>query len=492
MNPTRPGHRRTRSLDLTDSLERLEAQHQQRQQFIKARAKFIRTQAPQTVKALLSVSDNGKNDADNVLISTEKLLFVPQTDEVDAANTLSSTTKMSLSVSSYDANTLPLTHQRPRSITPISELIQRFTSEMLNSETSSPQPQSQTSMKKSLEFKTNDDTQYSWKSTAGSPPQPPTVLSSAFQADMSRDDTVKQTTLSAPLKPLNLVKPAETSVHHGVILRRPSDFFKLENQEINSGGPLLQQSLMTDTVASNRATSLHMPPSSNVDSGVLVTIKRTSQAVTKAIPFRPPNWVKLPDTSTDQTDSAPSWAPLSRSSVTVTESSTQSTVAQPHMTRASSFQSNVAPPVLTRASFQSNVARPVLTRASSLQSYPVTEGSTSSEAPASSLLFSGSRDQRTSNLTREQNSSEIIARQSIQYNRAPDITLSSCKPSTSSENFIPNRESPNNREFNTSRLHSNVKFPSRSSTSSLVSLPRRSQMPSISVKSLIKKFSANN
>jgi hypothetical protein len=122
----------------------------------------------------------------------------------------------------------------------------------------------------------------------------------------------------------------------------------------------------------------------------------------------------------------------------------------------------------------------------------VTEGSTSSEAPASSLLFSGSRDQRTSNLTREQNSSEIIARQSIQYNRAPDITLSSCKPSTSSENFIHNRESPNNCEFNTSHLHSNVKFPSRSSTSSLVSFPRRSQMPSVPVKSLIKKFSANN
>jgi hypothetical protein len=491
-----------------------EAHHQYRLQFLENRAKFNHTQAlpptPKagTVKSLFSAYYNGKNDADSILNSTEKL-FVPNTDEIDAANTFPSTTKMSSFVLSDDANALPLTHEKSRSITPISELIQRFTSEMLNSEISSLEPQSQSSVKESLEFKPNDNTQTSWMLTVGSLPQSPTI-SSAFEAKE---------------------EPIETSVLHFVTLRRPSDFYKQKSRDIKSTEPSLQQSLVTDkdTVASKRAASLQMPPSSNVDSGVLVTVKHTPQVarkahITTAIPFRPPYWVKLPETSTDETDATTSWIPLSSSSVEATGSPTESSVVQPHPPRASSFQSSVVQPHPTRASsfqssvvqphptrassfqsygvqhpsrassFQSYVARPILTRAASLQSYPMTEGSTSSEAPASSLLLLRSQEQRMHDLRKEQNSSsERIIRQSIQPNKAPNIKLSSSyKPSTNSVNLISNRESPNNHELNNSHFVSSVKLVRHSSTGTLMSFPRRSQTPTVPVKLLVKKFSANN
>jgi hypothetical protein len=446
--------------------------HQYTQQFIENRAKFNHTQAlpptprAPTTEALSSACHNGK---------------------IDAANTLSSTTKMSSSVLTDDASALPLTHGKSRSITQISELIQRFTSEMLNSEIPSLEPQSQSSMEEPLEFKPNDGiAQTSWRSTMGSLPQSPTISSSAFKANTTRHDHVKWTTLSLPPKSLNLMKPTETSVQHGVTLRHPSDFCRLENHDIKSTEPLLEQSVMTDTdtVASKRAASLQMPPSSNVDSGVFGTIKRTPQVARKAhtttaLPFRPPNWVKLPKTSTDETDATPTWIPLSSSSAEVTGSSTEASVGQPHLSRTSSFQSYVA--------------QPILTRTYSLQSYPATEGSTSSEACASSQMILRSQERRVSDLRKEQNSSSArIIRKSIEPNKAPNATLSSYTPSIKSENLISKWESSNNNELSNSHLQSNVKFIRRSSSSSLLSFPRRSQMPTIPVKLLVKKFSEKN
>ncbi|KDR06595.1 hypothetical protein L798_03569 [Zootermopsis nevadensis] len=559
LNPARLEHHHTHSLDLTESLERTDVHRQYRQQFLEKRAKFNHTQAlPPTPKAV-------------------KDLFS------DDATTLCSTTSTS-STSLDDENALPHKHEKSRSGTPISELIQRFTSELLNHEISSLEPQSQSSVKQSLEFKSNDNTQVSCKLTACSHSQSPTISSSAFKENTTRCDTVKQTGLSVPLKSVNLVKLTDTSFQHGVALRRPSDFYRLESHDIKSTEPLSEQSLMKDT---DTAASFQMLPSLNIDSVVLGTIEHTPEVartthVTTAIPFRPPNWVKFPKTSTDETDATPS-----SSSVNVTESSTESSVVQPHLIRPPSLQSYVARPNLTRASsiqsnlmtegstsseaptsslllsknlgtiehtpevartahvttaipfrppnwvkfpktstdetdatpssssvnvtesstessvvqphlirppsFQFYVAQPNLTRASSFQSYLMTEGSTSSEAPASSLLLLNNQELSMSDMKKEQNSSsERIMKQSIPPNKALNIILSSCKPSTSSVNLISNRKSPNADELSNSHFRSSVKFVRRSSTSALSSFPRRSQMPTIPVKLLVRKFSENN
>jgi hypothetical protein len=421
----------------------MEARQQSRQQFFKNTAKFNHTQPlpflqkPQRVKSL-SVSHNGKNDAAK---------YIPPADEVDA-DTLSPTTKISSSVLTGDksdvANESPLTYQKSRPTTPISKLIQRFTSEMLNFEISSPKPQSQSSLKESLEFKPIDNTHTSRRSTADSSTQSSTVFPSLFQSDTIMQDIVKATATAVPFKPPNLVKPTKTSVQqsntemNGVALRRPSYFWG----RTNSAEPILQWSLSTDIgrVTSNRTVSLMTPQTYITDSVVLGTTEHTPEVarkaqITEAVPFRPPEWVKLPVTDFDQTDVAPSQIQvLPSSSFKMAGCSSQpSFVAQPHLTRGSSFHS-----------------------------YPVTERSTSYDSPTSS---------------------ERITGQSIQLNKVPDIT--SPYMTTNSRIFVSKWESPNKPE------HSCGQVIRCSSTSSLTSF-RRSKMPSIPVKSLVKKFSTNN
>lgn len=466
---------------MKDSLEGLEAHRQYRQQFLENRSKCNHIQAlpstpkSQTVKHLSSVSQNYNTDADRISFCSEKLLFVPPTDEIDAADTLFSS--VSSGDKSYVANSLPLPHQKSRSVTPISELIQRFTSEILKSEISSLKHQTQSSVEGSLEFKPNNDTHTSQKLTEDPLPHAPVTFSSALQTNTTVHDIVRPVVLAVPLRPSNVMIAPESSFQHsytendGATLRRPSFFQRREGHDTNSARSSLQQSLMTDTgmIVPNGTASLHMPPTSIAGSGVLETIEhspqvaRRVQIATAAIPFKPPNWVKFPETSVSQTDAAPPQNLLPYSGIRMAGSSTQ-------------------PSFVTRTS---------LTRASSFNSYPVTEGSTSSEAFTSSLPYLNGQKQRRSDFSIDQNSYERITRQSIQANKAPNITLSSYKPSTYSGN-ISERKSPNHHEHNSLPLHSSTRFVRRSSTSSLISSPRRSQTPSIPVKTLVKKFSANN
>lgn len=453
LNMSRPEHRRSRSLDLGDSMGWMEAPQQSRRRLFENTAKFNRTQPlpplqkPQRVQSL-SVSHNGKHDAGSILFSAAK--FIPPADEIDAADTSSSTTKRSSAFATdkfHVANTSSLAHQKSRPTTPISKLIQQFTSEMLNSEIPSPKPQSQSSVKESLKFKPTDDTHTSWRSTAASS----TVFPSMFQSNTVVHDTMKLAATAVPFKPLNMGKSTKTSVQqpntesNGVTLRRPSYFWRRSN----SAEPILQRSLIaeTGTVTSNSAVLVQLPQTFIADPVVLGAINHipevaTKVQITEAVPFRPPKWVKLPTTSVDQTDAGPSWSQVSSSSnVKMAGCSMQpSSVAQQHLTRASSFHS-----------------------------YPVTEGSTSCVSPTSS---------------------ERITGQSIQPNKAPDIT--SPYKTTNSRIFVSKWESPNKPEHSNSNFHSRGEVVRRSSTSSLTSFSRRSKMPSIPVKSLVEKFSTIN
>ena len=370
---TRPRHRRTRSLDSTDSLERLEARQQYRQQFLAIRAKFNNDQAlpsthkPRAVRSLPPACQNHEDNAGSLEISNAKLLLVPPTDETDAWGTLSYTSETSSvpSGEKFDAKTIPVTDEKSRSITPISGIIQRFTSEIMNSEISSPKLQTQSSVKELLDSESSDVTQFSWESTAGSFSQSP-MISSTFQGNATNHDTVTPAVLASPLQTPNLLKPTEAVAQHSdiesdVTLRCPSDFWR----HPNSAEPLLQESLVTNTgtVVSKRAVSLQMPPSYITEPEALETdrdspVAKQCNLTLTAIPFRPPEWVKVPVTNGDQTDVAPSQIPLLPSSpVEMAGSSTH------------------PPPV----------AQPLLTKSSSFSYYPVTEGSSSHGASISSL-----------------------------------------------------------------------------------------------------------
>jgi hypothetical protein len=426
----------------------MEAPKQSRQQLFENTAKFNRTQPlpalrkPQRVQSL-SVSHNCKNDAGSILFSTPK--FIPPADEINTAVTSSSTTRRSSAFASdkfHVANASSLDQQKSRPTTPISKLIQQFTSEIL-----SPKPQSQSSVKESLKFKPTDDTHTSWRSTAASS----TVLPSEFQSSTVVHNTIKPAATAIPFKSLNMVKPSKTSVQqsntesNGVTLRRPSYFWR----RTNSAEPILQCSLITETgtVTSKRAVSLQMPQTFITDSVVRGAINHIPEVATKvqtteAVPFRPPEWVKLPATSVDQTDSGPSRIRISsNSSVKMAGRSSQpSSVAQQHLTRASSFHS-----------------------------YPVTERSMSCVSPTSS---------------------ERITGQSIQLNKAPGIT--SPYETTNTRIFVSKWESPNKPKHSNSNFHSCGQVVQCSSSSSLTSFSCPSKTASIPVKSLVKKFSRND
>lgn len=552
MNVTRPRYRRTHSLDSTDSLESLEAQYY-RQQFLATRAKFNHDQVlpstpkPRAVRTWPSASQNHRDNA--------QLLLVPPTNQMDACSTLSYTSKTSSSVPSgdkFDAKTTPLPHEQSCSVTPLSETIQRFTSEIMNSEIPSMELQSQLSVKESLDSETSDGTHSSWEATAGSFSQTP-MVSPTFRGNATHHDTLQPVVLAAPLQIPNLLKQTETLDQHSdiesdVILCHLSDSWL----HPSSAEPLVQESLVTntDTFVSQRAISLQTPPTYVTDSEALETdintpvCKQVNTSLT-AIPFRSCERAKLPVTIDDKTDEAQSQISLLPSSTfEMVGSSTQPTSAAepllmtsslfhsypvkegssshgasisslPHLRHQEQRLSDVstdqnlssersarqaiqpknAPNEMAMKGYptQPSVVQPCLTSASSFHSYHMTERSTSNGASVSSLPFLKSQEQRINDPSRVQNlSSERFTREVFQPQTTPNIPLSPQKQNDSVD-FVSNDESENKHKRSNSHFNSNGQFVRRPGTSSFrTSFQRRSQTPSTPVKLLIKKFSANN
>jgi len=455
---TRPRLHRTRSVDSADSLERLEAHQQYRQQFVATRAKLNHDQAlPSTPKprAVRSWPPASQNYEDNA-----QLLLVPPTNQIDACSTLSYTSE-TLSAPSgekFDAKTAPLPHERSHSVIPLSEINQRFTSEI-----PSMKFQSQSSVKESLDSKSSNGTHSLCESTTGLFAQTP-MVSPTFHG------TLQPLVPAAPLQTPNLLKQTMALDQHSDI-ENDVTLFHLSDSWLhpNSTEPLVNESLVTntDTVASKRDISSQMPPTYVTDSEALETsVYKQVYASLTAVPFRPPNWVKLPVTNGDETDEAQSQISLLPSStLEMAESSTQPTA----------------------------VVEPPLTKSSLLHSYPVTEGSISDGASFSSLPDLKSQEQRISDPSRVENfSSEKFAKEVIQPQKTPNIPFSPQKQ-TAAVDVVSNAKSENKHKHINSRFHSEVQSVQLSRTSSSrSSFQRRSQMPTIPVKTLIQKFSANN
>jgi hypothetical protein len=291
------------------------------------------------------------------------------------------------------------------------------------------------------------------------------MVSPTFHGNAPNLDTLQPLVPVAPLQTPNLLKQTNVLDQHSdiesdLILWHLSD----SSLHPNSAEPLVKESLVTntDTIASKRDISLQMQPTYVTDSEALEidtdTPVRKQVFTSLAVPFRPPEWVKLPVTNGDQTDEAQSQISLLPSStLEMAESSTQPTA----------------------------VVEPLLMESSLLHSYPVTLGSTSDEASVSSLPYFKSQEQGINDPIRVQNfSSERFAKEVIQPPKTPNIPLSPHKK-TDSFDFVSKGESDGK--------HSEGQFLRRSSSSSYrSSFTRRSRTPSVPVKSLIKKFSANN
>jgi hypothetical protein len=473
---TRPQYHRerSRSLESTDSLEMLEAYQQNRQQFVPTTAELNHDQAlPSTPKpqAVSSYPPASQNYEDNA-----QLLLVPPTNQIDAFSTLSYTSETSSSVSSgdkFDAKTAPLPHEQSHSITSLSEIIQVFTSEVMISEIPSLKLESQSSMKESLDSEASDGTHSLCESTTGSFTQTP-MVPPTFHGNAPNHDILQPVVLAAPLQTPNLLKQTEALDQHSdiecdVTICHLSD----SSLHPNSAEPLVKESLVTntDTVASKRDISLQMQPTHVTNSEALLIdidtpVYQEVNTFLTAVPFRPPEWKKLPVTNNDQTCEAQSQISLlSSSTLEVAVSSTQTT-----------------------AVFEPLQAKSIL-----VHSYPVTEGSTSDKASVSSLPYLKSQEQRINDPIRFKNfTSEKFAKEVIRPQKTPNIPLSPQKK-TDSVDFVSKDESENKRERINTRFLSKGQSAVRSGTPNFQSsFKRRSQTPSVSVKSLIQKFSGNN
>ena len=549
---TRPRYHRTHSLDSADSLERLEAHQYYRQQFLATRAKFNHDEAlpstlkPRAVRIWPSASQNHRDNA--------QLLLVPPTNQIDGCSTLSYTSKISMFVSSgdeFDAKTAPLQHEQSCSTSPLGEIIEKFTSEITNSEIPSMELQSRSSVKESLDSESSDGTHSFWESTAGSFAQTP-MFSRTLRGNAVHHDTLQPVLLAAPLQTPNLLKQTEALDQHSdiesdVILHHLSDSWL----HPNSAEPLVQESVTnTDTIVFQRAISLQMPPTYVTDSEALETdintpVRKEVKTSLTAVPFRPCEWAKLPVTNGDKTDEAQSQISLLPSSTFEMEgSSMQPTSAAepllmkspffhsypvregssshvasisslPHLRHQEQRLSDVstdqnlssersarqaiqpknAPNEIAMKGYstQPSVVQPCMTRAPPFHSYHVTEESTSNGVSVSSLPYLKSQEQRINDPSRVQNlPSERFAREVIQPQTTPNIPLSPQKQ-TDSVDFVSNDESENKHKHSNSRFNSNGQFVRRPGTSSFrSSFQRRSQTPSVPVKLLIKKFSENN
>jgi len=473
---TRPHYHRTGSwsLDLTDSPEMLEDHQQYNQQFVPTTAELDHDQAlPSTPKpqAVSSCPPASQYYEDNA-----QLLLVAPTNQIDACSTLSYTSETSSSVPSgdkFDAKTTPLSHEQSHSITSHSELIQLFTSEIMISETPSMKLQSQSYMKELLDFESSDVTHSLCESTTGSFAQTP-MVSPTFHGNAPNHDTLQPVVPAAPLQTPNLLKQTEAldqllDIESDVTICHLSD----SSLHPNSAEPLVKESLVTntDTTASKRDISLQMQPTYVTDSEALevdieTPVYQEVNTSLTAVPFRPPEWVKLPVTNSDQTGEAQSQVSLLPSSTLEVAESTTKTTA---------------------------VFEPLMTKSFMLHSYPVTEGSTSNEASVSSRPCLKSREQRINDPIRAKNStSERFAKEVIRPQKTPNIPLSPQKK-TDSVDFVSKDESENKHKHINSRFHSEGQAVLRSGTPSFQSsFQRRSQTPSVPVKSLIQKFSGNN
>jgi hypothetical protein len=306
----------------------------------------------------------------------------------------------------------------------------------------------------------------------------------------------------------------------------------------------------SETSSSVPFISLQMQPTYVTDSEALeidktMPVCKQVNASPFAVPFMPPEWVKLPVTSGGQTDEVQSQISLLPSStLEMAESSKEPTSdVEPLLTSSSLFHSDPvtegnsshgaftsslphlehqgqglsdvstdrnlssegstrqaihpqnAPNAMAMTGFstQSYFAQSCLTEASSFHFDHVTEGSTSDGASVSSLPYLKRQEQRINNAGKIQNlSSEGFAREVIQPQNTPNIPLSPQKQ-TDSVNFDSIDGSENKYKRVTSRFQSEGQTVRRfDTTSSRTSFTRRSQTPSIPVKTLIKKFSANN
>jgi len=475
---TRPHYHRTRSrsrsLDSTDSLEMLEAYQQYRQQFVPTTAELTHDQAlpstpkPQVVSSCPPASQNYEDIA--------QLLLVPPTDQIDACSTLSYTSETSSSAPSsdkFDAKTAPLPHEQSHSITSLNEIISVFTSEIRISEIPSMKLKSQSSMKESLDSESSDGTRSLFEFTTGSFAETP-VVSPTFHGNAPYHNMLQPVVPASPPQTPNLLKQTEALDQHSDI---ESDFtichlvdFSLHP---NSAEPLVKESLVTntDTTASKRDISLQMQPTYVTDSEALLidiatpVYQKFNTSLT-AVPFRPPEWVELPVTNSDQTGEAESQISLLPSStLEVAEPSTQTTA----------------------------VFEPLQTKSFLLHSYPVTEGSTSDEASVSSLPYLKSQEKRINDPIKVKNfTSDRFAKEVIRPQKTPNIPLSPQKK-TDSIDFVSKNASENKHKHIHSRFPSEGQSVVRSGTPGFrSSFKRRSQTPSVSVKSLIKKFSDNN
>ncbi|PSN44993.1 hypothetical protein C0J52_05465 [Blattella germanica] len=411
----RSSHRRTRSLDLQDSLQRIEALRQRRQQFLDNRAKFNVKQSPP------SQTPPPVPRARPQLTKTSS--FTQATDQLDSAETKY--------LSPYVAPNDKTDEFHPlRPVTPISALIQGFTAEILNLGENDTHNQPQSSSEVYLSDRKLDDRPSS------------TIETATFEPVVNK--TTESLVDSVPFKPPNWIEHPYQNLHSDdeqVSLRRPSEFWKDENPSLPSKQlPYLAQSTKIESGRAYKSASLQMPMSIT-DPEIFQAIKHSPQLTRKAqIPqvSRPIQNHNV-DVTDARTSEYPSWIPVSQNS--------DVTSSQASRVRGS-------------------VTQPPFSRSSSFQGISFTERGNLSDISTSNL-------QRSGNIYKWRNQvldNSVLSKSSIK------------SMEKTSSNTIETK--------NFEALHS-PQIMRRFSSNSLTSFPRRSQTPTIPVKSLVQKFSSN-
>ena len=370
---SRPTHRRSRSLDLTDSLNRIEQLRKRRQQFLEDKAKYNQNENPNSVSKPYLIKSSP---------------FPPSNEVIKSANSL----PIPDSTASNDMNVED--ENQGRSITPISELIQKFTAEMLNFD--SNQSQSQEAKESSAlsldapkvdkfynqEGKT-DSTQYRFQFHA-TPPNPvyrtkqpvdepneeeeyssgrfvSTAVSfispNSDRYSSPNEDRENRATLRRPFyQPVDepnveeqysrssggfvstavpfispnsdrYSSPNEERENNQVTLRRPSEFLEDENVASLPRPSSLGVLPVTETGKSYK-TSLHMS----------ITSPEIFQSINNKAKLDRRTEKLNSDETDSRTTNSPSWIPLSQNS----KRGYSSPIAAPYRTytRSSSFQNN--------------------------------------------------------------------------------------------------------------------------------------------------------
>ncbi|KAJ9595902.1 hypothetical protein L9F63_012921 [Diploptera punctata] len=269
---TRTPPRRTRSFDLTDSLDRIEKLRKRRQEFLENRVKYNQNEHPSSV-------------------SKPKL-----NEETDSSKTLS----VSSSIASNENNA---EQKQERSVTPISELIQRFTAEILNPDNSQSE---------SLNSSSEVD-----KSDVNSP--------SSAAPETESPVTVSQhaAVFAVPFNPPNWKRSSNQDTeedNEDVPLRRPSQFSSLSRQSS------LEARSMTERGRTLKTTSL---PMSITSPDVFKSISNTPKLPTR-------NEKQNVDETDSKTSDFPSW--ISIDTKEEKSSTSRSNAFYPRHSRSLSFQ----------------------------------------------------------------------------------------------------------------------------------------------------------